>query len=266
MAAAAAANPAKGKYWETMFDATTRAKAGFEAQAKTVYTNIKDILGSKDVELVCELERPACKKGPFWAFANNAKKEINFCARFFSTDATTVDATFTSVLPTAKRITDMKALTDQTKATLTGAHRSKAGILVHEATHFASVMAGLTTAGLMGKHTTAKDYAYGYTSCYELAHHSLYRDCLPYAKVFKDVYCGTSLTDQGLCDMTISVQNADTWAFVAAGVYFTEQLGFDVALPALAETSRTKAPTTAECAATTSKGLSDAFYFDYGTD
>lgn len=266
MAAAAAADPTKGKYWETMFDATTRGKTGFEAQAKTVYTNIKDILGGKQLELVCELERKACKGGPYWAFANDAKKEINFCKRFFSTTDATADADFATVLPTEKRITDMKALADKTKATLVGAHRTKAGILLHEATHFTSVMAGLHAAQLMGtRHAMAKDYAYGYTSCYELAHHAFYRDCVPYAKAFPTVFCGASLDSQGLCDAAISVQNADTWAFVASGVYFTQKLGFEVALPALSEASRTAAPTTAQCAASSSKDVADAFYFDYGS-
>lgn len=84
------------------------------------------------------------------------------------------------------------------------------------------------------------DYAYGYTFCRQLAANTFDRSCMIRKMPGKGhkVMCPDPITgEEGRCSDTLSLQNADTYSFVGAGVWFSSKCGKPIPLPALATRS-----------------------------
>ena len=86
----------------------------------------------------------------------------------------------------------------------------------------------------------AKDYAYGFNSCYQLAQGTFDRSCVPYAKDHKNPLCPVNGVE-GVCPPERSSENADSYSFVAAGIYFSEKCNILIPLPPL-PAAATQAP------------------------
>jgi hypothetical protein len=76
----------------------------------------------------------------------------------------------------------------------------------------------------------AVDVAYGYTACSALPRGLFDPSCAPYALrkklndgSFSQAVCPNQAGAQGFCDGDMSARNADTYSFIAAGIYFNRQ-------------------------------------------
>lgn len=78
------------------------------------------------------------------------------------------------------------------------------------------------------------DYAYGFNACYKLAHGTFDRSCVPYKGTKPEtILCPDENGNDGPCPEDLEIKNADTWSFVAAGVYFSDKCGKEIPLPDL---------------------------------
>jgi hypothetical protein len=119
---------------------------------------------------------------------------------------------------------------------LRDAQHSRASVVVHECSHTNYAMGGDGTATL--------DYAYGFNGCSKLAAGIFDRSCVPYANPRKLLCADPNNPGQeGICGADRSTRNADTYSFVAAGVWFTERCSREIPFPPPAETI-----TDAQCA------------------
>jgi hypothetical protein len=96
---------------------------------------------------------------------------------------------------------------------------SKGFVLVHEATH--------TKYAMLDEAKTV-DVAYGLGSCTELPLGTWDRSCVPYNK---NGAWADANGNQGVVPGSESGHNADSYAFVAAAIYFQEKCGFAIPDP-----------------------------------
>jgi hypothetical protein len=92
-----------------------------------------------------------------------------------------------------------------------------------------------------GCHIRSLDYAYGFTGCTELAQGTFDRSCAPYFKVTgSKPLCPQADDTEGICAAEISAQNADTYAHVAAGIYFSRMCNKVIPYPAPSSNANSK--------------------------
>ncbi|KAJ5824724.1 hypothetical protein N7447_007064 [Penicillium robsamsonii] len=205
MAKLAQENVQPWDYYEIFFSEGVRNKENFAQTASVVYEAVVSMLqGSSSFGLQVTYDNGAnpCKKvkSPDLTYTNAGKKTVNICEGFFQMEETSL-----------RYIHPPKSIKD--------AHRTRAAILVHEMTH--SMFAMKPTA-----QSQARDYAYGWESCKELAAGTFNRGCQEYAGLM-GMLCAnpTDPKKDGVCDANFSEHNVDTWAVVAAGTFFSEAAG-----------------------------------------
>ncbi|KAL2128447.1 hypothetical protein VTI74DRAFT_9185 [Chaetomium olivicolor] len=115
--------------------------------------------------------------------ADNKIQVMNFCPIFFNDPKLKFSGT---------------VLNDCPNINLRNAHQTKAAVVVHETSHTYYAMRG---------GAPAVDVAYGYNGCSALPH----------------AICPNQAGGEGFCHGDMSAQNADTYAHIAAGIYFTRQ-------------------------------------------
>lgn len=113
---------------------------------------------------------------------------------------------------------------------LRDAQRSRAAVIIHESSHTNFAMGGEDGSA-------TRDYAYGFTACSKLALGTFDRSCVSYANP-KKLLCESrdNPGQEGLCAPDRSTKNADTYSFVATGVWFTERCNREIPFPPPAET------------------------------
>jgi hypothetical protein len=247
MATSAAAQLTTGTFFADFFAEPLVKDAKFHDRVKEVFSNVAKVMDKNDPSyapaLSCDLTS-ACGYNPLTKTVANQDKasltvahasdqSINFCPGFFQTQA---DPDNKIIIDTEKRRLQFEAdrNTAKDKVNLRGAHRTRASVLVHEATHLKFTMLPVLhdLNSLHPAQVVAKDWAYGFNACWELPRGVFNRGLVSYKDWYKDVFCGQDLDHQDVCKKELSVGNADTWAHVAAGIYFT-QLGFTIQYPPL---------------------------------
>ncbi|CAG8112343.1 unnamed protein product [Penicillium nalgiovense] len=204
MATKAQENVQSWGYYDIFFSQGVRDRKGFAQMASDVYKTIVSMLDGSStfgLQITCNNDADPCKqKNPDLAYMNAGKKTMNICDGFFKMEATS-----------NRYIHPPKSIID--------AHHTKATILVHEMSHSKFAM------GPTDQHQT-KDYAYGWESCKELAAGTFNRGCQRYAGL-KGFLCAnpSEPTKDGVCDPDFSARNADTWAVIAAGIFFSDAVG-----------------------------------------
>ncbi|GFF25735.1 glucan endo-1,3-alpha-glucosidase agn1 [Aspergillus udagawae] len=205
-------------FYDTFFSQGVRNRQGFAQQASGVYQRVASMLDgssgnsgpSYELKITCDFNADPCKKAqnPDIAHMNPGKFTVNICPRFFSDPGITAT-------------TDKYA---HPPASIIDAHHTRASVLLHEMTH--SKYAMKTTSGLK-----TQDYAYGWESCKLLAEGTFDRGCQAY-KGLKGNLCADSKdpTKDGVCNADFSAQNADTWAVIAAGIFFSHETGRQIPL------------------------------------
>lgn len=168
---------------------------------------------------------------------------MNFCpgsTKFFNT-LTTGD---TTVIDTTHRVAELQAAAKggDTAGLLRLAHRSRAVGLVHELTHTnyaTSAGADEAPAEYQERYSMAKDFAYGLPDCLRLAADAFERapGKQVYALPKSSVYCGASAAAGGTCPAAVAMINADSYALLAAGVWFSQQIGTVIPVPACTTTT-----------------------------
>lgn len=141
----------------------------------------------------------------------NAESQIvNFCNKFFD--------------PNSGLKTTDQLLKDCGTINLRDAQRSRAAVLVHEASHTTYAMQGMGPDG-----AKALDYAYGFVACTQLPRGAFDRSCVPYRG--SKALCGNAAGTEGVCEAHLSALNADTYSFVSAGVYFSQKCNREIQFP-----------------------------------
>ncbi|KAH2034642.1 hypothetical protein KXV65_000174 [Aspergillus fumigatus] len=202
MAQTAQENLQSWGYYETFFSQGVRIRKDFAQHASLVYKRVVSMLdGSEfDLQITCDNTTPQCQKeNPDIAYMNAFRRTVNICDAFFSN--TKISATPDKYAHNPTSIVD--------------AHHTRA-----------AKFAMLPTGELQ-----AKDYAYGWESCKALAEGTFNRGCQEYAGL-KGFLCEDKNNPgkDGVCDPDFSVVNADTWAVVAAGIFFSQELGKQIPL------------------------------------
>ncbi len=79
---------------------------------------------------------------------------------------------------------------------------------------------------------SALDYAYGYNGCWLLTRGAYNRNCLP-PRLRRRLLCPDPANpgQEGVCSPDRALYNADSYSFVASGIWFTYKLGKPVDLP-----------------------------------
>ncbi|KAI9149590.1 lysine-specific metallo-endopeptidase domain-containing protein [Paramyrothecium foliicola] len=195
---------------------------GFAGEMRKGFERIHEMLQSDDgayyTWITCNSNTEFCQDPNYYAHMNDIERHMNFCDRFFSDD---------SPMRPTEEVLDKCDDID-----LRAAHRTRAALIIHECTHtkFAMVDTDL-----------ARDYAYGFNGCYQLAQGAFNRDCAPYKKKDpkkeSDVLCPDpdDRLKESWCVPELEMKNADTWAFIAAGTYFSKECDKEIPLPELPE-------------------------------
>ncbi|CAO2648048.1 Nn.00g089700.m01.CDS01 [Neocucurbitaria sp. VM-36] len=210
MALAASEDVEKGDYYKSMFANTLRGQPNFKDETSQSFTKIASMASGTNPDYVfvvtCQQTSRFCGKG-YYAHMGDDRKTMNFCDIFF-TDG--------KIKGTNDREKDCQTMD------LKAAHHSKAAILVHEMTH---------TRFAMLYEDPALDYAYGFSASYQLALGVFDRSCVPYKG--DKALCPNSNGEEGVCDKEFSGKNADSYALVAAGIYYTNKCKRAIPLPPL---------------------------------
>ncbi|KAH7380166.1 SGNH hydrolase-type esterase domain-containing protein [Pyrenochaeta sp. MPI-SDFR-AT-0127] len=215
MAIAASKDVEKGNYYQNFFAASLRSQPTFKDEIAESFTKISNMASGTNQEYIFEVTcKPSkfCSDPSYYAHMGDDRQTMNFCDSFFA--------------PTG----EIKGTNDRTQdcqsMTLKEAHRSKAAVLVHEMTH---------TRYAMLYEDPALDYAYGFTTSYQLALGVFDRSCAPWIKNKKTskILCPKANGEEGVCDEKYSGKNADSFALVAAGIYFSEKCNRAIPLPPL---------------------------------
>ncbi|KAF2729342.1 SGNH hydrolase [Polyplosphaeria fusca] len=213
MASTAANDVQKGGYFDTFFAESLRLDPEFSNHISESFKRISDMAtgtsGSYKFKVTCDQTTPFCDKKNFIAHMNDKKSTMNLCKRFFNEPA---------IKSTKDRLGECDSMD------IRAAQRSRSAILVHEFTHTRYAM-------LDGE--KAYDYAYGLNGNVQLAQGTFDRSCVPY-KDKRKVLCpksGSTPPEEGLCPAERSGGNADSYSFVAAGIYFSTQCNNQVPMP-----------------------------------
>lgn len=224
------------------------------AAIKSVYHNVADIASQKPtsgyiVDVTCASSTRGCEKGNFLhmndILSGSKGKTVatmNFCPgdkKFFNTLTTGEE----SLIDTNKRLNELKAQIKGDKSNfLKLAHRSRAIALIHELSHtnYATAAAVDQVKTPYDRYHMAKDFAYGLGDCLALAKGTFMRAPGSQRYVFPSgsVYCGESNDKGGICPAAVAFINADSYAFLAAGVWFSKQLGKEIPVPSCTATSK----------------------------
>ncbi|KAF2126194.1 hypothetical protein P153DRAFT_388939 [Dothidotthia symphoricarpi CBS 119687] len=208
MASAASKDVEKGKYYTDLFANTLRQRPGFKDEISQSFAKISSMASGTDPNYVfvvtCDVSSEFCQRG-YIAHMGDDRKTMNFCDKFF---------TLAEIKGTNDRAKDCQTMD------LRDAHRSKAAILVHEMTH---------TRYAMLWEDPALDIAYGYTASYHLSRGLFDRSCVIYKGT--KALCPNAKGQEGLCDAEDSGKNADSYALVAAGIYYTNRCNRVIPLP-----------------------------------
>ncbi|CAM1501517.1 Fc.00g035010.m01.CDS01 [Cosmosporella sp. VM-42] len=205
-------NLQRGVYFDEFFDTESRAHEDFAANTARVYDNIAMLLSGTTrykVKATCNAESLYCAKNNWYAHMNDRDTKVNFCKKLWGD---TRLGTTENLLSTCKEKTP----------DLRDAQRTYAGLLIHEMTH---------TSFVMSFQAKTIDYAYGFTYCQQLARGLFDRECMrSQLKGNPPILCPDDDGKESTCAATKSPLNADTYSFVAAGVYFTAMCGKDIPL------------------------------------
>ncbi|PKX91286.1 putative alpha-1,3-glucanase [Aspergillus novofumigatus IBT 16806] len=244
MAQETANNIQLGDYHTTFFGQRLVSNSKFISDTVETYKRVEQILGGHadefPMKLTCNPNTPLCKnpKTVTVAHMNDARQILNFCPKFFH------DA----------RLFPTKDLLDKCDMDLRDAARARSAALVHEATH--------TKYAMLGKPYT-RDVAYGFNACWLLPRGLFDRSCAPWAKKQKGqppprIECPNKdengETVEGVCPGDLAGKNAESYQFVAAGVYFSRKCGHNIPLPPL--------PPTPSKRATTCPNFADYIFWD----
>ncbi|KAF3920067.1 hypothetical protein AA313_de0200233 [Arthrobotrys entomopaga] len=213
MAVAAQSNLQHGDYYNHFFAQSLRNNAQFALDTAETFRLIADILTGKSSEfqflVTCDNTSPSCRIRGDYASMNDNTFIMNFCARFFKS---------TAIFKGTQELLDSCGTID-----LRAAQRSRSAVIIHECTH--------TTYAMRGN-APSRDYAYGYNGCTQLPLGEFDRSCAQYAaSTAGGVLCPTATGAEGVCPAEFSAQNADTYAHVAAGIYFTQRCSRDIPYP-----------------------------------
>ncbi|KFX87170.1 hypothetical protein V490_08483 [Pseudogymnoascus sp. VKM F-3557] len=204
-----------GRYYQEFFDKISTGNGDFALNVARVYENIATILGGTPlyrIQVTC-LESLYCIERGWIAHMNDDKPgkigTINLCSRYF----------------TEPKIVSTKSILDTCQAStpdLRTVQRTRSSILLHEITH---------TSFAMSFNEKTEDYAYGFTFCLQLAAGTFDRSCMTKTMKNEKVLCPTSGGGDGVCNKELSVKNADTYSFVAAGVWYSSKCGVAIPFP-----------------------------------
>ncbi|KAL0939950.1 Mutanase Pc12g07500-like protein 1 [Colletotrichum truncatum] len=226
MALAAKGRLQNGVYYEHFFPKSLRDQPGFAKDIADKYERIADLLGGRSktetFHVTCNFGTEMCQTG-FVAHMNDDTHIMNFCSSFFKT---------------GKILYTQTALNQCDKLDLRQAQWTMGAIILHEATH---------TKYAMGDKKTV-DVAYGFNGCTQLAKGGFDRSKVAYGKrrtitkrdgttKLSQLICPNGNDEEGVCDPEMSVRNADTYSFIAAGIFFSQRCNKDIPLPACAPTS-----------------------------
>ncbi|KAF5511096.1 Lipase [Colletotrichum siamense] len=230
MAIEAYSDPQFGDYYNHFFSQSLRDQADFGDKVKERYRRMTDILSGRSPEftvtVTCDETKEGCWKKGWWASMNDNLQVMNVCDAFFKDNGGFLsDSTSTTLDACDNDVMDLRY-----------AQRAKSGILLHEMTH--------TSYGV-NKESGALDVAYGYNGCTALARGTFDRSCVSYkAKPKKSgtlptpdkIICQTTNSDgvivEGICPADYSENNADTYSFVAAGIFFSKRCQKVIPYPA----------------------------------
>ncbi|KAH6720758.1 SGNH hydrolase-type esterase domain-containing protein [Leptodontidium sp. MPI-SDFR-AT-0119] len=211
------ANLQRGAYFSKFFDQESRSDPDFAANTARVYGNIAAMLrggSGYTVTATCDGSTEYCRTTGWFAHMNDDAKgrvgRVNFCDNFWTDPRIVSTSSVLAVCQT--EVKDLRAV-----------QRTRSAILLHELTHTSFAMS-------FGEKT--RDYAYGYTFCAQLAAGNFDRSCMT-AKMTGNpkIMCPDASGNEGICLGTDSAKNADTYAFVAAGVWYTSKCNAPIPLP-----------------------------------
>lgn len=261
--------------------------ANYAAAVKTVYKNLADVTDQSAssgyiVDVTCATTKK-CNAGTGYILhmddiytkgnAGKAVATMNFCpgeTKFFNTLTTGTG----SIIGTKQRLAELSAGAAATGAdALKLAHRSRAVALIHELTHTNYVTAAAVDVSpepYATRYDMAKDFAYGVSDCLALARGAFDRTPAKvpkYVSAKSSVYCGKKgAAVGGVCPAAVAMINADSYGFLAAGVWFSHKTGKVLPVPACAAATSKRFGSTLQARAASCGTLDAVDIIDLPTD
>ncbi|KAJ9480771.1 hypothetical protein VN97_g12756 [Penicillium thymicola] len=200
----------KDGYFNTFFAAENRDPS----YASEVYGRISEMIGGNGgyhFEVTCNNKRESCQpsqKGDMNIAAMSTKGVMNICDAFLD---------HKHIKSTEEREKECGSMS------VREAHHSRAAVLLHESSHTSYAMTGQIRGG-----QPSLDYAYGYEASRDLALGKHDRSCWLYGqrdalrgKALRGPEIGDNFHSESVCNAKLSKNNADSYALVAAGLYFS---------------------------------------------
>ncbi|KAH7327192.1 SGNH hydrolase-type esterase domain-containing protein [Rhexocercosporidium sp. MPI-PUGE-AT-0058] len=217
MAAYTEAHLQEGVYYTTFFDQESRDVPNFAANTARVYGNIASMLqgglGYKTTATCDGLTEYCSTTGLYAHIIDNAEGNagrINFCENFWTDPRIVSTASIVDVCEI--EVKDLRMV-----------QRTRSALLLHEMTH---------TFFAMSFEDKMLDYAYGYTYCVQLATGNFDRSCMKtQMQINSTILCPDASGNEGTCLAVKSARNADSYTFVAAGVWYTSKCSGSIPLP-----------------------------------
>lgn len=212
--------------YTSAFIAKDLLDAGITAQLKDSYGNAANIPATSPpndykLQVTCDDTKSFCKKG-YYASMSDSTHTMNLCNAWFSVVGTPASAN-----PDLISTSDLLAgcTGDSPKyANLQDFWPGRAQALLHEWTH---------TTYFTGTSERTIDYAYGVQLCLDLAAGSRVMPSSRERDTKGNPICPDKADPQnpGVCDPNFSIDNADTLAIMAGGLWFSDKAQCNRAIP-----------------------------------
>lgn len=232
-------NDYHGAYFRAFFPSNREGSAAAAALFDNIARAADPQDTSKEFRVTCSQTAIICPDQDRIAFTWSSGRTLNLCPeQFFSRKTSSPEA----YIATSARIADIKAVianvarkgSELPRDLLQRASHSRAMIIIHELTHLprighAAVQLGPILYRRRQSHENTLDFAYGLKDCLLLRQGRFFRD--PNYVQNPGYWCGENPDVGGFCPPSVAWMNADSWEFLATGVWMSKQIGVRLPIP-----------------------------------
>ncbi|KAL4861372.1 hypothetical protein BDV12DRAFT_204075, partial [Aspergillus spectabilis] len=226
-------------YYSFFFPDTLRSRANFAADVKQRFDRAVQLLSNAidnaKLTVKCNPNASLCKRAPkgiYVAGITPGTQDMTVCPAFFQEN--TLEPGITAIFGTSYLLTQCA----NDNFNLRAAQRSRASTIIHETFHTYFVSVGKVVGNTDAGDWLGEDYAYGFDGCYFLKNAVFDRRCYGYKnkpRALCPINPAAPTQDQtdGPCAAEVAEKNPDSYAHIAAGLWFSSKCQKAIPYPSL---------------------------------